>query len=83
MLWAGLHKAFSNDVSENSYPPIKPGSSGGETAGRRFPESVRQQAFEENPGRICVYCRRPGVATQVDHSIPRVRGEMQQLTMHN
>lgn len=55
-------------------PPIKPGSSGGPTAGRRFPESVRQQAFNENPGSVCVFCRMPGVATQVDHAIPRVHG---------
>jgi hypothetical protein len=54
-------------------PQIKPGVSGGETAGKVFPQSVRRQAFAENSTQTCVYCRREGVATQVDHSIPRAR----------
>jgi len=54
--------------------PIKTGSAGGSTAGQRFPQSVREQAFHENPSRTCVFCRREGTGTQVDHAIPRARG---------
>jgi RHS repeat-associated protein len=56
------------------HPKIKPGSAGGPSAGKRFPESVKRQAFEEDPTRTCVYCGRPGTATQVDHAIPMSRG---------
>ncbi|PWW67116.1 RHS repeat-associated protein [Actinokineospora spheciospongiae] len=56
-----------------SFPGIKPGSSGGPTAGKRFPESVRQQALKENPS-TCVYCRMETKTPQVDHAIPRVKG---------
>lgn len=52
-------------------PTIKPGSAGGDTAGDRFPQRVREEAFDEDPTRTCVYCRRPGTATQVDHRIAR------------
>src|SRR5690625_6559541 len=54
--------------------PIKTGSAGGSTAGQRFPQSVREQAFHENPSRTCVFCRREGTGTQVEHAIPRARG---------
>jgi hypothetical protein len=52
---------------------IKPGSSGGPSAGQRFPSSVRQQALSDNPN-TCVYCRMETSNPQVDHAIPRVRG---------
>jgi len=55
-------------------PQIKPGSEGGPTAGRRFPESVRKEAFANDPTRTCVYCGHPGTGTQVDHAIPMSRG---------
>jgi len=55
-------------------PPIKAGAAGGELAGKPFAQAIREAAFQENPLRICVFCRREGVATQVDHAIPKVRG---------
>jgi RHS repeat-associated protein len=57
-----------------SVPGIKPGSAGGPTAGQRFSESVREAAKAENPTATCVFCRREGTGTQVDHAIPRARG---------
>ena len=54
-------------------PLIKAGSSGGETAGKVFPNAVKQQVLEENPN-ICVYCRMETESPQVDHAIPRARG---------
>lgn len=54
-------------------PLIKPGAAGGETAGRVFPQSVRQQALAENPS-TCVYCRMETQTPQVDHVIPRSTG---------
>jgi 5-methylcytosine-specific restriction endonuclease McrA len=39
-----------------------------------FSESVRNAAKAENPTATCVFCRREGTATQVDHAIPRSRG---------
>lgn len=50
-------------------PPIKPGAVDGPLAGEAFSESEREQAFKENPQKICVYCRQLGTATQVDHAI--------------
>lgn len=55
-------------------PGIKPGAAGGPTAGQRFSTSVRDAAELENPTATCVFCRTEGVATHVDHAIPRVRG---------
>lgn len=52
------------------FAPIKAGSVGGPTAGQRFPESVRQQAFAEN--NLCVFCR--GVGTEIDHAVAASRG---------
>lgn len=49
---------------------IKPGTSGGATAGKPFPKSVRDEALEENPS-TCVFCRRETETPQVDHAIPR------------
>jgi RHS repeat-associated protein len=54
-------------------PPIKPGSAGGKSAGGLFPDSIKTQAYAENPGNVCVYCRQAN-ASQVDHAIPRVHG---------
>jgi RHS repeat-associated protein len=55
-------------------PKIKPGSSGGDTSGQRFPKSVRDEALAEDPSQTCVYCGREGAGTQLDHAIPRSRG---------
>jgi RHS repeat-associated protein len=55
-------------------PRIKPGSSGGPTAGRRFSPSVKEAAKAENPAKTCVYCNREGTGTQVDHAIPKKDG---------
>lgn len=37
-------------------PEIKAGASGGATAGKAFPQSVRKEALDENPS-TCVFCR--------------------------
>lgn len=55
-------------------PLIKAGSVGGETAGKVFPQAIKDAANAENPLKVCVNCRREGVATQVDHAIPKARG---------
>jgi RHS repeat-associated protein len=60
--------------AHNTNGYIKPGAAGGESARQRFSESTRTRAFEEDPTRTCVFCRRPGSATQVDHAVPRSRG---------
>jgi 5-methylcytosine-specific restriction endonuclease McrA len=54
-------------------PLIKVGSSGGATAGKAFPQAVKDAAFAENPGLVCVYCRLAGNGSQVDHVIARSR----------
>jgi RHS repeat-associated protein len=54
--------------------PIKTGSAGGPTAGKTFPQSVKDAARAENPTLTCVFCGRPGTGTQVEHAIPRSRG---------
>jgi RHS repeat-associated protein len=56
-----------------AYPPIKPGSAGGPTSGKPFPESVKKQVLDENPD-TCVYCHQTTDRPQVDHAIPRARG---------
>jgi hypothetical protein len=60
-------------AAETGAPLIKAGSAGGETAGRVFPQSIRQEALAENPG-TCVYCRMETQTPQVDHVIPRSTG---------
>lgn len=60
-------------AAEDATPLIKAGSSGGETAGKAFPQSIRQQALEENPS-TCVYCHMETDSPQVDHAIPRAQG---------
>jgi 5-methylcytosine-specific restriction endonuclease McrA len=62
----------SNEVVDAG-PAIKAGSAGGETAGKVFPQSVRQAALEENPD-TCVYCHMETDSPQVDHAIPRAKG---------
>jgi RHS repeat-associated protein len=53
---------------------IKQGSSGGPTAGKRFPKSVGDAARAEDPSATCVFCRRPGTGTEVDHAIAKSKG---------
>ena len=53
---------------------FKAGSAGGETAGKVFPQAVKDAAKAENPTSTCVYCRRSRTGTQVDHAIPRAQG---------
>lgn len=53
-------------------PLIKAGSAGGESAGKVFPQAVKDAARAENPG-TCVFCRMD-TKGQVDHAIPRARG---------
>jgi RHS repeat-associated protein len=60
--------------SADTPPTIKPGAAGGSTAGKPFPEIVRQQAFDEDPTHTCVWCGTPGTGTQVDHAIPMSLG---------
>jgi RHS repeat-associated protein len=57
-----------------AFPSIKAGSAGGETAGKPFPNSVKQAARAENPTATCVFCHTQGTGTTVDHSIPRNSG---------
>ena len=71
-LTAGV--AGAAKVADEAIPAIKVGSAGGKTAGKVFSATVKDAARAENPGRICVYCRMKGTATQVDHAIPRARG---------
>ena len=70
-VWAT--KLFS-DIQKNNYPPIKRGASGGPTAGKQFSDSVKKAVNDQNPQKICVFCRMEGTATQVDHAIPRSMG---------
>jgi len=67
-------KVAADVAKEVLAPAIKAGSSGGATAGKAFPEAVKEMARAENPGKICVYCSMKGTATQVDHAVPRARG---------
>ena len=61
-------------AAKEAIPAIKAGAAGGETAGKSFSQAIRDAAKGENPLNICVYCRHEGVATQVDHAIPKARG---------
>jgi RHS repeat-associated protein len=70
--WNGLKGLFGGGRS--AAPEIKAGSAGGDTAGKVFSNPVKDAAKAENPTATCVYCRRPGTGTQVDHSISRARG---------
>lgn len=58
--WASPAFARDDVVAANTagdaIPAIKPGSSGGPTAGQRFPGSVREEVLQDNPS-TCVYCR--------------------------
>jgi hypothetical protein len=51
-------------------PAIKAGATGGETAGKPTPQAIRDAAKAENPLRVCVFCRREGVAAQVSGCCP-------------
>jgi filamentous hemagglutinin len=74
---AGKEVAKLSKTSKQDFPPIKPGSSGGATAGRGFPKSVRDAAKNENSATTpytCVYCRLKTDKPQVDHAIPKSKG---------
>jgi RHS repeat-associated protein len=60
--------------SLDNTPKIKPGSSGGPTAGKPFSANLKQQAFDNDLSRTCVWCGMPNTATQVDHAIPKSLG---------
>jgi RHS repeat-associated protein len=68
------YKAFGGKFSQLAPPPIKPGAAGGPTAGKQFPPAIKAQAEAENPLKMCVFCRRPGTASHVDHAIPASKG---------
>ncbi len=70
----GVEFGLPGGAVKKAAPAIKVGAAGGVTAGKRFPEAIRDAAKSENPLSICVFCRREGVATQVDHAIPKARG---------
>jgi filamentous hemagglutinin len=53
---------------------IKPGATGGSSAGKLFSDKIKERAYQEDPTTTCVYCGRVGSGTQVDHAIPRARG---------
>jgi RHS repeat-associated protein len=68
-------------IGEVQYPPVKPGASGGPTAGKAFPRSVKQEALNENEGLgpegsgyTCVFCRMTTTSPQIDHAIPKSQG---------
>jgi hypothetical protein len=73
----GLSAVFSRGATslaaKAEAPLIKVGSAGGESAGKVFPQAVKDAARAENPG-TCVYCRMGTDSPQIDHAIPRVRG---------
>lgn len=73
---AGSTRSTPSGVSssEAAFPSIKEGASGGPTAGLPFPQKVKDAAYDQNPGVICVYCRMTATNPQVDHVIPRSRG---------
>lgn len=66
-------RQFGDPSPTTSFPEIKPGSAGGTTKGKKFPESVRQEELKNNPS-TCVYCRMETDNPQIDHVIPRSRG---------
>lgn len=57
----------------DEFAGIKPGSSGGPSAGKPFSQAVRQEELANNPS-TCVYCHMETDAPQIDHAIPRVQG---------
>ena len=59
-------------VSEDKprHPTIKPGAAGGEGAGKRFDDDMRDRMLEEDPSQTCVFCGCEG-AGHLDHAIPR------------
>ncbi len=61
-------------ILADARPTLKLGAANGPTAGEPFPQSVRNQAFAENPTSTCVYCGMDGTGTQVDHVIPKALG---------
>jgi hypothetical protein len=72
--WVANKGEEALSVATAGAPRIKSGAAGGETAGKPFPQAIKDAANAENPLKVCVYCRREGVATQVDHAIPKARG---------
>lgn len=69
-----LTRATTSSVAaEGATPAIKAGTAGGETAGKAFPQSVKDAALAENPG-TCVYCRMGTSTPRIDHAIPKSRG---------
>ncbi len=62
------------NVAQIKGPTIKPGTHGGPTAKQKFSDRVKDQAFAADPTKTCVYCARPGTATDVDHAYPREKG---------
>ncbi len=69
----GIGAATDEAAAASEESAIKAGSAGGETAGKPFPNAIRQAALEENPD-TCVYCQMSTEAPQVDHAIPRALG---------
>jgi RHS repeat-associated protein/uncharacterized repeat protein (TIGR01451 family) len=61
------------EAALEDFPEIKPGASDGPTAGKPFPDSVRQEVLNDNPD-TCVYCRMKTDSPQVDHAVPRAQG---------
>jgi RHS repeat-associated protein len=43
-------------AAQGAVPGIKAGAAGGETAGKAFPQAVKDAANAENPLKVCVYC---------------------------
>jgi RHS repeat-associated protein len=72
--------AGSGAVADVGVPQIKVGVSGGETAGEKFPESVKAAAKDQNMAEtggdtpICVWCRMESPNPHIDHAWPRSQG---------
>ena len=68
------------EVVEGAAPIIKAGARGGETAGKAFPQAVKEAAVEENlaatgaDAPVCVWCRMETESPHIDHAVPRSMG---------
>jgi hypothetical protein len=74
---ADAGKTAAGTAAKGAKP--KPGSAGGEGAGKRFSEKVKEKARAESGGK-CVFCgkdttKQAGPSkSEIDHAIPKSRG---------
>ena len=71
---------YARSVATEAVPPIKPGASGGLTAGKPFGTSVKASVVAENlsvtgaENPVCVWCHMETETPHVDHAVPRSFG---------